>query len=103
MELNNGVILEIQHFIAIGDICHLVGKEWDTSLFDNGVRLNHIRLVNKIHENNMTVPISDVKQKLVCMIIKKVHYLGNDGEKSEDGSETKDIYVCIPPNTVEVQ
>ena len=103
MELNNGVILEIQHFIAIGDICHLVGKEWDTSLFDNGVRLNHIRLVNKIHENNMTVPISDVKQKLVCMIIKKVHCVRNDGEKSEDGSETKDIYVCIPPNTVEVQ
>ena len=51
----------------------------------------------------MTVPISDVKQKLLCMTIKKVQCVGNDGEKFEDGSETKDIYVCIPPNTVEVQ
>lgn len=100
IELIDETVLEIQHFSVIDEVCLLVCKKWETTPLNRGTELKHMRVVTAIHEETMTISITEIKRKLLCMKIPKVAGTGRDAHVLKNDPN---VYVCSLPNTLEVQ
>lgn len=90
VQLENSEIVRISHFVLIDNKCYMICKMLETCKFSENISLDHIFKVTSISRRSEQRSITKIKTKLVCVNVDT-----NDNETL--------FYVCIPPNTFEVQ
>lgn len=104
VQLIDATFLQIQHF-TVGEqgYCQLNGTQLETIPFQvDAVKLHHIHVLTGFCDPIRSVPLSAIKSKIVYVEVESIENTEN-GSRKQFKANCTERYICIMPNTNEIQ